>query len=71
MEILALLSNRDEAIIPDVKLALKRHTIYPLKTVEEFEDLNANFLINLLLIDTVSYKLSALEKLLSKLDNNF
>ena len=70
MEILALLSNRDEAIIPDVKLALKRHTIYPLKTVEEFEDLNANFLINLLLIDTVSYKLSALEKLLSKLDNN-
>lgn len=70
MEILALLSSRDDVIIPEVKTALKRYTIYTLKTLEEFEDLHANFLISLLLIDTVSYRLSRLEELLNKLDND-
>jgi nitrogen-specific signal transduction histidine kinase len=69
MEILALLSDRNDVIMPEVKTALKRYPIYPLKTLEEFEDLQTNFLINLLLIDTVSYKLSRLEELLNKLDN--
>jgi nitrogen-specific signal transduction histidine kinase len=69
LEILTLLSDRDE-IVPDVKTALKRHIIYPLKTLEEFEDLRANFKVNLFLIDTVSYRLSGLEELLNKLDNN-
>jgi hypothetical protein len=31
MELLALLSNRDEAIIPNVKSALEKYTLYPLK----------------------------------------
>lgn len=70
MEILALLSDRDDVIIPEVKTALKGYTIYPLRTLEEFEDLHTNFLINLLLIDTVSYKISGLEELLNKLDND-
>jgi nitrogen-specific signal transduction histidine kinase len=70
LEILALLSDRDDVIVPEVKTALNRYTIYPLKSLEEFEDLHANFMINLLLVDTVSYKLSAVEVLLNKLDNN-
>ena len=70
MEILALLSDSDDVIVPEVKIALKKYTIYPLKTLEEFEDLHANFMINLLLVDTGSYKLSRLEELLNKLGNN-
>lgn len=69
MEILALLSDRDD-VVPEVKTALKRYTVYPLKTLEEFEDLRTNFLINLLLVDTVSHKLSRVEELLNKLDND-
>lgn len=69
MQILALLSERDE-IVPDIKTSLKRHIIYPVKTVEEFEELYSNFKVNLLLIDTVSFRLSRLEELLNRLDNN-
>lgn len=69
MNLLALLSNRDDVIIPEVKEALKRYTVYPLKTLEEFEDLHINIPINLLLIDTVSHNLSQLEDLLNKIDN--
>jgi len=70
LEILALLSDSDDVIVPEVKIALRKYTIYPLKTLEEFEDLHANFMINLLLVDTGSYKLSRLEELLNKLGNN-
>jgi len=66
MELLALLSNRNE-IISDIKETLKGYTVYPLKTVEEFEDLYRNIPLNLLLIDTVSHKLSSLEELLKRL----
>jgi nitrogen-specific signal transduction histidine kinase len=69
LQILALLSERDD-IVPDVKTALKKHIIYPVKTLEEFEELYSNFKVNLLLIDTVSFKLSHLEELLNRLDNN-
>ncbi|MEN8262638.1 MAG: histidine kinase dimerization/phospho-acceptor domain-containing protein [Nitrospirota bacterium] len=68
MEILALLSNRDE-IIDEVKSILGKYTIYPLRTVEELEDLYSNIPLNLLLIDTVSHQLSHLEDFLGILDN--
>ncbi|MBI5056892.1 MAG: PAS domain-containing protein [Nitrospirae bacterium] len=70
MELLALLSGRDAFVIPQVKNALKQYTVYPLKTVEELEDLYGNIPLNLLLIDTVSHKLSALGEFLGKLDND-
>ncbi len=70
MELLALLSSRDDIIIPAVKGALKQYTVYPLKTVEELEDLYGNIPLNLLLIDTVSHKLSFLNDFLNKLDND-
>jgi nitrogen-specific signal transduction histidine kinase len=69
MELLALLSNRDE-IIPEVKEALKKYTVYPLKTIEELEDLYGNIPLSLFIIDTVSHKLSSLGELLSKLDDD-
>lgn len=68
MKLLALLSDRDDAV-SEVKAALRRYTIYPLKTLEEFEDLHTNIPINLFLIDTVSYKLSKLEDILNRLGN--
>jgi len=70
VELLALLSSRDDIIIPAVKGALKQYTVYPLKTVEELEDLYGNIPLNLLLIDTVSHKLSFLNDFLNKLDND-
>lgn len=69
MQILALLSNRDE-IVSEVKTALKKHIIYPVKTFDEFEELYSNFKVNLILIDTVSYRMSSLEEILNRLDNN-
>ena len=48
MELLALISGRDDVITPEIKKALKKCTVYPLKTVEEFEDLHTNVSINLL-----------------------
>ena len=70
MKLLALLSNRDDIIIPDVKSALKQYTVYPLKTIEELEDLYSNIPLNLLLIDTTSHKLSSMSDFLNKLDND-
>jgi nitrogen-specific signal transduction histidine kinase len=70
MKLLALLSNRDDSIVPDVKSALKRYTVYPLKTFEELEDLYSNIPLNLLLIDTTSHKLSSMSDFLNKLDND-
>ncbi|MBI5408540.1 MAG: PAS domain-containing protein [Nitrospirae bacterium] len=70
MELLALLSNRDDHIIPEVKNALRQYTVYPLKSIEELEDLYGNIPLNLLLIDTVSHKLSTLGDFLGRLDND-
>ncbi|MEK6528691.1 MAG: histidine kinase dimerization/phospho-acceptor domain-containing protein [Nitrospirota bacterium] len=70
MELLALLSNRDEPIISEVKKALNKYTVYPLRTIEEIEDLHANIPLNLILIDVVSHKLSAVDNLLNKLDDD-
>ncbi len=70
MELLALITGRDDVITPEIKKSLKKFTVYPLKTVEEFEDLHTNVSINLLLVDTVSHKLSTIEKLIAKLDDD-
>jgi len=70
LEILALLSGRDDEVIPQVKGALKRYTVYPLKTLEELEDLYSNIPLNLLLIDVSSHKLASLEDFLGKLDDD-
>lgn len=70
MEILALLSNRDDVVISQVKGALKQYTVYPLKTMDELEDLYSNIPLNLLLIDTLSHRLSTLGDFLNKLDND-
>ena len=70
MEILALLSNRDDLIIKNVKSVLGKYTVYPLKAIEELEDLHSNIPLNLLIIDTVSYRLSSMKNFLNKLDEN-
>ncbi len=70
MELLALLSNRDDVIIPEVKKALNGYTVYPLKTLEDLEDLYSNIPINLILIDTFSHKLSSLSNFLGKLKDD-
>jgi nitrogen-specific signal transduction histidine kinase len=70
VKLLALLSNRDDNIIPDVKSALRQYTVYPLKTMGELEDLYSNIPLHLLLIDTTSHKLSSMGDFLDKLDND-
>ncbi|RJQ14454.1 MAG: PAS domain-containing protein [Nitrospiraceae bacterium] len=70
MELLALLSSRDDIVVPHVKGALKNYTVYPLKTIEELEDLYGNIPLGLLLIDISSHKLSALGDFLNRLDSD-
>ena len=70
MELLALLSNRDDVIINNVKNVLGKYTVYPLKVLEELEDLYSNIPLNLLVIDTVSHRLSSVKNFLNKLDEN-
>jgi nitrogen-specific signal transduction histidine kinase len=70
MELLALLSSNDEFIIPHVKDALRQHTVYPLKTLAELEELYNNIPLNLFLVDTHSHKLSALQDFLVRLDED-
>ena len=70
MQILALLSNRDDVMVPHIKGALRKYTVYPLKTMEEVKDLYSNIPLNLLLIDTVSHSLSSLRDFLSSLDDD-
>ncbi len=65
MEFLALLSNRDEAVIRNISKALGRYTVYTLKTVEELEELYRNIPLSLLIIDTVPERLSCVERLLN------
>lgn len=69
MELLALLSNRDE-IIPDIKESLKKYTVYPLKTIEELEDLYSNIPLSLVIIDTISHRLSSLEGIMERFDDD-
>jgi nitrogen-specific signal transduction histidine kinase len=70
MELLALLSSNDDFIIPDVKDALSKYTVYPLKTLEELEELYNNIPLNLFLVDTLSHKLSELRDFLARVDED-
>ncbi|GAB4540917.1 MAG: hypothetical protein Fur0020_10250 [Thermodesulfovibrionia bacterium] len=68
MEILALLSKRDDIIL-DVKDSLKGYTLYPIKTVEELKELYNNIPISLIIIDTISHGLSSIEGILPQLED--
>jgi nitrogen-specific signal transduction histidine kinase len=67
MELLALLSTNDESIIPQVKESLKGYTVYPVKSADELEDLLINIPLNIILLDTDSFRLSSVDGLLRKL----
>jgi hypothetical protein len=69
MELLALLSNND-ATVEQIKRILNEYTVYPVRTAEELEDLSTNIPLNLILIDTLSHKISKIEDLLMKFDND-
>ena len=69
MELMALLSKRDDDVVHSVKSVLKKYTVYPLKTLDELRDLNSNIPLNLLIIDTVSHRLSSLAGFLENLDD--
>ncbi len=60
-----MLSNRDEAVIRSIRKSLGRYTVYPLKTVEELEELRRNIPLSLLIIDTVPERLSCMESLVN------
>ncbi|MEW6600105.1 MAG: histidine kinase dimerization/phospho-acceptor domain-containing protein [Nitrospirota bacterium] len=70
MELLALLSDSDDVIIPNVKKALQQYTVYPLKTMDELEELYSNIPLNIIIIDSESHKLHSIRNFLSKLDEN-
>lgn len=69
MKLLALMSNRDDLIVREVRNVLKDCTVYPLKSLAELEELYGNIPLNLFIIDADSYKLSSLHEFLVKLDD--
>ncbi len=69
MELMALLSKRDDDVTLSVKSLLKKYTVYPLKTLEELRELYSNIPLNLLIIDTVSHRLSSIARFLETLDD--
>jgi PAS domain S-box-containing protein len=70
LELLAFLSSENDEFISQVTELLKNYTVYPLKTLDELEDLYNSIPLNLILIDTSAHRLSSLERLLNKLDND-
>jgi nitrogen-specific signal transduction histidine kinase len=68
MELLALLSKNEKMIL-EVKAALKKYTVYPLKTLDELEDLNSNIPLNLVLMDTDCLGLTELREFLDRFDD--
>jgi len=69
MEILALLSTREDVFIAGLKKALAKYTVYPLKTLDELEDLYSNIPLNFIILDTGSFRLDGLMGFLRKLDD--
>ena len=69
MKLLALISNRDDSVVTEVRNVLKDCTVYPLKSLAELEELYGNIPLNLFIIDADSYKLSSLHEFLVKLDD--
>jgi len=67
MDIIALLSKRKD-ILHEAEDLLKKHTLYPLKTLEELEELCHSIPVDLVIIDTLSHELSSVDAILSCMD---
>lgn len=69
MELIALLSDRDE-IIAGVKRSLRGYAVYPLRSRGELEELLINMPINLLIVDTLSFRPSQAEEIIQYFDRD-
>ena len=70
MKLLAFLSKNDDLLIPRVKGTLNAYSVYPLRTLEELEELYSNIPLSLMIIDTAAYSLTALDEFLHGLDDD-
>lgn len=70
MELIAILSNREDETVHKVKELLYNYTVYPVCSLDELEDLYSNIPLSLLIIDSLSYPLSSMEDFLRKLDDD-
>jgi nitrogen-specific signal transduction histidine kinase len=66
MEIIAILSTRDDEVVHTVRELL----IYPVSSPAELEDLYNSVPLSLVLVDALSYRLSSLDSFLNRLDDD-
>ena len=69
MELLALLS-RDEKVINIIRDLLKKYIVYPVRTLEEAEELQSKMPVSFFLVDTATHGISSLDDFLLKLDDD-
>jgi len=70
MDLIALLSSRDQKVIRSIRNLLKKYVVHPLQTIEEVEELKNRIPVALYILDTVSHNLQSLEDFLLTLDDN-
>ena len=69
MELIAILSDREDDLVTRLKGLLHEYTTYPVRSLEELVNLQHNIPVNLLIIDTSSCRFSSLADLIKRLDD--
>jgi nitrogen-specific signal transduction histidine kinase len=70
MEIIAVLSTRDDELVHKVKELLAGYTVYPVASPGELEELHGSLPLSLVLVDALSFRISSLDDFLKRLDND-
>ena len=69
MDLIAILSDREDDLLARLKGLLGEYTTYPVRSLDELVNLQHNIPVNLLIIDTSSYRFSSLSDFIKKLDD--
>ena len=69
MELIAILSDREDDLVARLKGLLREYTIYPVRSLDELVNLQHNIPVNLLIIDTSSYRFPSMADFIKRLDN--
>lgn len=70
MKLIAILSERDDAVTDKVRTVLKGCTIYPLRTLDKLEEIYNDLPVNLIIIDTITFPLPVINDFLQKVEDD-
>lgn len=69
MDLIAILIDREDDLVTRLKGLLRKYTTYPVRSLDELVNLQHNIPVNLLIIDTSSYRFSLLADFINRLDD--